>query len=157
MRVSACAAPGHGGAARRGDASTRPTGPRLLAAVPTCSSWPRRFTRETRALLGRAEFALLPRGAVLVNVARAQMVDTAALSRRWRPGTSPARRSTSFPQEPLPPEHPLWTRPNVIITPHTSGFRQGHWDEVVDLFVDNLDAATAGRAVAVTGRPALGY
>ena len=44
-----------------------------------------------------------------------------------------------FPQEPLPADHPLWKTPNVILTPHTSGFRQGHWDEVIDLFGDNLD------------------
>ena len=43
-----------------------------------------------------------------------------------------------FQDEPLPPEHPLWTLPNVLITPHTAGFRPDHWDAATSLFADNL-------------------
>jgi phosphoglycerate dehydrogenase-like enzyme len=43
-----------------------------------------------------------------------------------------------FATEPLPAHSPFWTLPNVIITPHNSGFRAGHFDAVVDLFSENL-------------------
>jgi len=43
-----------------------------------------------------------------------------------------------FEREPLDSEHPLWSTPNVIITPHSAGFRASHWDEVAALFCDNL-------------------
>ena len=62
-----------------------------------------------------------------------------------------------FPQEPLPAEHPLWSTPNVILTPHTSGFRPGHWDEVVDVFADNLTRWRSGRDVRFRIQPELGY
>ena len=62
-----------------------------------------------------------------------------------------------FPQEPLPPEHRLWTTPNVLLTPHTSGFRHGHWDEVIDLFGDNIDRFVKGEPLKFRISPELGY
>ena len=50
-----------------------------------------------------------------------------------------------FDQEPLPPDSPLWTLPNVLITPHTSGFRLDHWDAATAIFVENLRRFDAGR------------
>jgi phosphoglycerate dehydrogenase-like enzyme len=43
-----------------------------------------------------------------------------------------------FTTEPLPAHSPFWSMPNVIITPHNSGFRAGHFDAVIDLFSENL-------------------
>ena len=43
-----------------------------------------------------------------------------------------------FDREPLDPKSPLWTLPNVIISPHSSGVRPDHWNHVIDLFADNL-------------------
>jgi len=43
-----------------------------------------------------------------------------------------------FDREPLEPSSPLWSLPNVVISPHSSGFRASHWDEVTDLFTENL-------------------
>ena len=62
-----------------------------------------------------------------------------------------------FPEEPLPADHPLWRCPNVLITPHTSGFRAGHWDEVVGVFADNLARFERGEALRYPVNPALGY
>ena len=62
-----------------------------------------------------------------------------------------------FPEEPLPPTHPLWRCPNVILTPHTSGFRQGHWDDVIDVFADNFERFTSGRPLRYEVLPGRGY
>jgi phosphoglycerate dehydrogenase-like enzyme len=57
----------------------------------------------------------------------------------------------------LPPDDPLWTLPNVVLTPHTSGFRQGHWNEVIDLFAENVRRYQRGDAVRFRVEPELGY
>ena len=49
-----------------------------------------------------------------------------------------------FNEEPLPATSPLWSLPNVIVTPHTSGFRADHWDAVVVLFETQIDRFRSG-------------
>jgi len=49
-----------------------------------------------------------------------------------------------FEREPLEAESPLWSMPNLVITPHSSGFRESHWTEVVDLFSDNVQRFQRG-------------
>ena len=115
------------------------------------------LTPETHSMMGAKQFALLPPGAVVVNVGRAKIVDTDALMAALHSGHLAGASLDVFPQEPLPPEHPLWTTPNVILTPHTSGFRQGHWDEVIDLFGDNLDRFLRGEPLKFQVQPELGY
>jgi phosphoglycerate dehydrogenase-like enzyme len=114
------------------------------------------LTPETMALIGAAQLAKLPRGAVVVNVGRAKIIDTDALIAALHGHLGGASLDV-FPQEPLPPEHPLWTCPNVILTPHTSGFRQGHWEEVVDLFAENIERFERGHALRFRVEPELGY
>jgi D-2-hydroxyacid dehydrogenase (NADP+) len=115
------------------------------------------LTPETHSMMGAAQFAQLPRGAVVINVGRARIIDTAALIGALESGHLAGASLDVFPQEPLPPEHPLWTTPNVILTPHTSGFRQGHWDEVIDLFGDNLDRFLRNEPLKFRVEPELGY
>ncbi|MBM3808684.1 MAG: D-2-hydroxyacid dehydrogenase [Acidimicrobiia bacterium] len=115
------------------------------------------LTPQTHSLLGAPQFAQLPKGAIVVNVGRAKIVDTDALMGALESGHLGGASLDVFPLEPLPPEHRLWKMPNVILTPHTSGFRQGHWDEVVDLFADNLDRFRRGEALRFRVEPDLGY
>ena len=115
------------------------------------------LTPETLSMMGTRQFAQLPRGAIVVNVGRAKIVDTHALIEALRSGHLAGASLDVFPHEPLPAEHPLWTTPNVILTPHTSGFRQGHWDEVVDLFGDNLDRWLRGEPLKFQVSAELGY
>jgi len=115
------------------------------------------LTEHTRGLIGAAQFAQLPRGAVVVNVGRAKIIDTDALIAALASGHLGGASLDVFPQEPLPPDHPLWTSPNVILTPHTSGFRAGHWDEVVELFAENLQRFLTGESLRFEVRPELGY
>lgn len=115
------------------------------------------LTPETQGLMGAAQFAQLPKGAVVVNVGRAKIIDTealiAALESRHLGGAS----LDVLPQEPLPSGHPLWKTPNVILTPHTSGFRRGHWDEVITLYGDNIERWLTGEPLKYRIEPELGY
>jgi phosphoglycerate dehydrogenase-like enzyme len=115
------------------------------------------LTPHTLGLLGTEQFAAMPTGAIVINVGRAKIIDTDALIHALTSGHLGGASLDVFPQEPLPPEHPLWSTPNVILTPHTSGFRPGHWDEVVELFGDNLSRWLAGDDVRFRIEPALGY
>ena len=49
-----------------------------------------------------------------------------------------------FRDEPLAPDHPIWDVPNLLITPHVSGFRHDHWDAALALFVQNRRRYAAG-------------
>lgn len=115
------------------------------------------LTARTLGLIGAAQMATLPRGAVVVNVGRAKILDTDALIAALHSGHLGGASLDVYPHEPLPPEHPLWTCPNVILTPHTSGFRQGHWEEVVDLFAENLERFQRGEDLRFRVQPELGY
>lgn len=78
------------------------------------------LTRGTRRLLGAAEFERLPKGAVLVNVARGALVDTDALVDALRSGRLGGAGLDVTDPEPLPPGHPLWSAVNCVITPHVA-------------------------------------
>lgn len=104
-------------------------------------------TRDTRNLIGGRELSLMAPDAVLVNVSRGQLVDEAALIEALRAGTIGAAALDVFVDEPLPPESPFWTLPNVLITPHTSGFRPDHWDAATALFAENLRRFFANEAL----------
>lgn len=75
---------------------------------------------ETDQMIGAAQLAALPRGATLINTARGSIVDTGALVAELSTGRIDAILDVTDP-EPLPPDHPLWTLPNVLLTPHVAG------------------------------------
>jgi phosphoglycerate dehydrogenase-like enzyme len=106
-------------------------------------------TAATRHLVGGHELAAMRPGAVLVNVSRGALVDEAALAVALAPPSARALAAALdvFEHEPLPKESPLWTLPNVIITPHVAGFRPDHWDAVCSLFAENLHRFDSGQAL----------
>ena len=77
-------------------------------------------TAESRGLIGRQQLGLLRQGALLVNAARGPIVDTDALVEALNSGRIRAALDVTDP-EPLPEEHPLWTCPNLLLTPHIGG------------------------------------
>jgi len=77
-------------------------------------------TAETYRLIGARQLALLPQGALLVNAARGPIVDTDALVEALQAGRIRAAIDVTDP-EPLPEGHPLWSCPNLLITPHIGG------------------------------------
>lgn len=90
--------------------------PRADAVVIALAAGP-----ETRHLIGAREFALMKRGAVLVNIARGYVVDGAALAAVLRDGAIAGAGLDVTEPEPLPPDHALWDAPNLIIAPHMAG------------------------------------
>jgi phosphoglycerate dehydrogenase-like enzyme len=95
-------------------------------------------TGETEKLLGAGELALLPRGAVLINVARGAVVDQAALVEALQSDHLRGAALDVFEKEPLPPADPLWTMPNVIISPHSASTVDAENEKLAALFVENL-------------------
>ena len=77
-------------------------------------------TEETRGLIGSRQFALMRQGTLLVNAARGPIVQTDALVEALHSGRIRAALDVTDP-EPLPEGHPLWSCPNLLITPHIGG------------------------------------
>jgi phosphoglycerate dehydrogenase-like enzyme len=78
------------------------------------------LTDESRGLIGRRQFELMRQGALLVNAARGPVVQTDALVAALNAGKIRAAVDVTDP-EPLPPGHPLWSCPNLLLTPHVGG------------------------------------
>ena len=106
-------------------------------------------TAETRGLFTAEKFALLPRGATFINVGRGDLLDQEALMDALKSGRlSGAAIDVTVP-EPLPPEHPLWDCPGLILTPHIAGglTLPRSRDDNVALFCENLRRYAAGEAL----------
>ena len=78
------------------------------------------LTAESRGLIGGHQLSLMRQGALLVNVARGDVVQTDALVKALNSGRIRAALDVTDP-EPLPVDHPLWRCPNLLITPHIGG------------------------------------
>ncbi len=114
-------------------------------------------TAETRQLIDAAALARMKPSAILINCARGAVVDEAALIDALRAGTIAGAVLDVFEIEPLPPENPLWTLDNVVITPHVSDSVADWQNRLAAFFCDNLDRWRAGRPLENVVDPARGY
>ena len=101
-------------------------------------------TPETHKLLSHEQFNLLPDGSYLVNVSRGRIVDEDALIAALRNGKLAAAGLDVTYVEPCPPDSPLWTEPNVILTGHSAGASQHIRARAMQLFVENLHRYVKG-------------
>lgn len=76
--------------------------------------------------------------AVLVNVGRGPVVEEKALVRALEAGWIRGAALDVFEREPLPPEHPFYTLPNVLLSPHCADHTAGWLDRAMDVFLDNF-------------------
>ena len=109
---------------------------------------------RTRGLIGAADIARMKPGAILVNTSRGPIVDEKALIDAVTARTIVAALDV-FDREPLPPNHPLRTAPNTVMTPHLGYGVQETWEGFYPQSVENALAFLDGKPVRVTNPEAL--
>ncbi len=95
-------------------------------------------TPETEGIIGADELALLPEGAILINISRGALVNEPALVDALRSGHLGAAGLDVFAEEPLPQDSPLWEMPNVLVSPHSGSTSDRENRRLTDLFCENL-------------------
>lgn len=101
-------------------------------------------TRQTLHLIDTQALGSIKPGAILINVGRGSLVDESALIAALDAGRLRGAALDVFEEEPLPNGHPLWSRPDVLITPHVSGVTHGYWDRQLTLIEENFERFRAG-------------
>jgi phosphoglycerate dehydrogenase-like enzyme len=101
---------------------------------------------STRNMLGAAEFAHMKPGAILINTCRGPVVEEAALYRALQSGQVAAAGLDVLVEEPPAKNHPLFTLPNVTLTPHSAGPTWENWTARFRNGFDNVQRVAAGRA-----------
>lgn len=102
------------------------------------------LTAQTRGLFGPQAFAAMRSDAVFINVGRGGTVQTDALLRALEGGSIAGAALDVTDPEPLPADHPLWSLPNVVITPHYAGSHPGYVQRASAIFLENLARFVAG-------------
>jgi phosphoglycerate dehydrogenase-like enzyme len=102
------------------------------------------LTPETERLIDAAALGAMRPTTHLINVARGRVVDEPELIRALQEGRIAAAALDVTVEEPLPPSSPLWSLPNVLLTPHTAGETQSYEDGVIDILLHNLERLRRG-------------
>jgi len=103
------------------------------------------LTPETKGMIDADALRLMLPHAYLINIARGAVVDESALLTALREGWIAGAGLDTFITEPLPPESPFWSLPNVFITPHCSGHAPKVKQRTLLLFFDNLARYREGK------------
>ena len=106
---------------------------------------------STVGMIGAAELAALPDGATFINTARGALVDESALVRELRSGRIDAVLDVTWPEPPVA-DSPLWTLPNVVLTPHVAGSAGSELVRMASSAVREVAEGPAGRAAPPPGR-----
>ncbi|HEX9163659.1 MAG TPA: D-2-hydroxyacid dehydrogenase [Thermoanaerobaculia bacterium] len=105
------------------------------------------LTAATRGLLNAARIASMRSTAVLVNVSRGAVVDQRALVEALRERRIRGAALDVFETEPLPPDHPLWTLDNVLISPHSADHTDDAHERAIRFFLSNLSRFERGETL----------
>jgi phosphoglycerate dehydrogenase-like enzyme len=116
-------------------------------------------TSATTGLVGGQVLGALRPGAWVINVGRGSVIDEAALLDALRTDRLGGAVLDVMATEPLPPDHPLWSDPRCVITPHVSGLGDvdAVWHRVALLFAEQLRRDAAGAALLNVTSGARGY
>jgi phosphoglycerate dehydrogenase-like enzyme len=109
----------------------------VVTAVP--------LTENTKHMISASEFSAMKKGTVLVNISRGKVVDELALINALQTGHLRGAILDVFETEPLDVKSPLWTLPNVILSPHVSGLTRNYDQRAVELFANNLERYLSGK------------
>jgi D-2-hydroxyacid dehydrogenase (NADP+) len=102
------------------------------------------YSKDTHHIVDARVLAAMKPDAYLINLARGGVVDEDALLEVLRFGAIAGAALDVFSQEPLPEDHPFWTLPNVLITPHVGGFNDGYARQAIPLVLENIRRFLAG-------------
>jgi phosphoglycerate dehydrogenase-like enzyme len=104
-------------------------------------------TEATRGLIDEAALRAMRSSGFLINVGRGTAIDEDALQRALREGWIAGAALDVVQREPLPPAHPLWHIPNLLLTPHIAGITPRFEDRAAALFAENLRRYVAGASL----------
>ncbi|MFM1653631.1 2-hydroxyacid dehydrogenase [Brevibacillus sp. B_LB10_24] len=96
------------------------------------------YTEQTRSLIGEKELSLAKQGAILINTARSELVDTPSLARALASGRLAGAGIDVFDEEPVSKDNPLLSLPNVVLSPHVGFNTPDAVNKILELCVDNL-------------------
>jgi phosphoglycerate dehydrogenase-like enzyme len=105
------------------------------------------LTDRTRGLLDQEALAMLPDGAVIINIARGGLIDLAALTLEVRRKRLRCALDVTDPAEPLPVKHPLRRMPGAIVTPHIAGSSRQVRQQIAATVMDDLENFFRGKPV----------
>jgi phosphoglycerate dehydrogenase-like enzyme len=115
------------------------------------------LTSETNRMFGREQFDLMKPSARLINVGRGATVDESALIHALQEGKISGAALDVFEDEPLPRTSPLWSMPQVIVSPHMSGDFFGYENSLADCFYENYHRYRANKPLLNIVDKSLGY
>jgi phosphoglycerate dehydrogenase-like enzyme len=115
------------------------------------------LTEQTAGLVDRATIGRLPPGCIFVNVGRGGVVDEPALIDALSDRRIAGAALDVFATEPLPADSPLWTLPNVLVTPHSAALSARENERIVELFCENLRRYLDGRPLRNVVEPGVYY
>jgi phosphoglycerate dehydrogenase-like enzyme len=115
------------------------------------------LTQATQGMIGERQLRHMKRGALLINIGRGALIQESALVRALREGWIAGAGLDVTDTEPLPPGSPLWTLPQVVITPHVAGTHPEYMARAADLFVNNLKRYLAGEPLVNEVDKSAGY
>jgi phosphoglycerate dehydrogenase-like enzyme len=128
-----------------------------LAAESDCLAIATPHTDATRGAVSRAVLERLPPGAIVVNVSRGTVLDEGALLELLDAGRLRGAALDVFSVEPLPPSHPFWRHPRVLVSPHVAAVTARFWQRETGLIVENVARYLAGSPLANTVDREAGY
>jgi D-2-hydroxyacid dehydrogenase (NADP+) len=102
------------------------------------------YTPETHHIINADILSAMKPTSTLINLARGGVIDEAALVNALQSNTIAGAALDVFSKEPLPSDHPLWSLPNVMITPHVGGFYDGYVREALKVINANMRLFLAG-------------
>jgi phosphoglycerate dehydrogenase-like enzyme len=102
------------------------------------------LTPETRGMVGAAQIAAMKPTAVILNVGRGAVIDEAPLIEALRENRIKGAALDVFAQEPLPPGHPFYSMPNLLLSPHTADHFENFADAAAECFLENLSRFRTG-------------
>jgi phosphoglycerate dehydrogenase-like enzyme len=114
-------------------------------------------TAETTGMLGEREFRLMKPSAYFVASSRGGIADEAALLQALKEGWIAGAGLDAFAEEPLPPDHPLWTAQNTIVTPHIGAQSPRRRRASLEMFLANLQRYLAGEPLVNVVDKQAGY